>query len=450
MAKHRPRQVMIVSLGCAKNLVDTEVMCGALAVAGYALTNLPDQADVLLINTCSFIADARQEAQDEIREGLRWRRLGRQRRLVVAGCLSQREGGGLASRFRGVDLVLGLDDVPRVGERLDALFAGQAPPPPADFALPSYLYSAASPRLQLTPRNYAYVKIAEGCEHLCTFCAIPAIRGRQRSRPADDVLTECRDLLASGVKELNFIAQDSSRYGVDLQPQSGLAALLQACEAELQGDFWLRVLYTHPRFFDDPLLETFRGARHLLPYVDMPLQHLASSVLKAMGRRVTEKQTRELLDRVRQRLPGCTVRTTFLVGFPGESEADFQLLLDYVKSYRFDRLGVFAFSPETGTPAAAMTAKRVPPEVAEERRRLLMEAQSEISLAHNQALVGQRLRVLVEGAAGNRTFVGRTAADAPEVDNLVQFAGPEDCLERGFVEVVVDGASEYDLTGQVG
>jgi len=439
---------MVVSLGCAKNLVDTEVMCGSLAVGGYMLTNLSDEADIMLINTCSFIADARSEAEDEILEAARWRQMDDDRRLVVAGCLPQRDLADTSSRFRGVDLFMGLDDVPRTAELFDSLYAGtDVPALPDSFALPSYIYDSQAPRLQLTPQNYAYVKIAEGCDHLCTFCSIPAIRGRQRSRPMDDIVAEATQLLQGGVLELNLIAQDTSRYGSDHDDGSSLPALIRACDEQLDAEFWLRILYTHPRFFNDELLAVYRESAHLVPYVDMPLQHISSPILKRMGRRIDERSTRALMDRIRSDIPGVTVRTTFLVGFPGETDADFARLRDYVKEYRFDRLGVFAYSPEKGTAAEAMTEGIVPTEVAEERRDELMALQRDISLETNRGMIGKTVTVLTEGIDAAGTFIGRTAGDAPEVDDLVAFSGPDDCVERGFVDVCIQDASEYDLVG---
>lgn len=444
----RPRKVMIVSLGCAKNLVDTEVMCGVLATGGYVLTNLADEADILLVNTCSFIADARAEAEREIEDALLWRVQGRKRRLVVAGCLPQRDLSETAARFEGVDLFMGLDDVPRVTELFDRLYKGDsALPESAVSRSPGYIYDSTTPRLLLTPSHYAYVKIAEGCDHGCTFCSIPAIRGRQRSRPIDDILAECRQLSDFGVLELNLIAQDTSRYGADRDDGATLPRLIEAIDRHLPDPCWLRILYTHPRHFDEDLFRVYREADHLVPYVDIPLQHISTPILKRMGRGIDEKGTRRLMDRLRTDIPNVALRTTFLVGFPGETEEDFALLRDFVRDFRFERLGVFAFSPEAGTPAAKMADIPVPEDVAQARRDELMAIQREISRGHNQALVGKTLVVLAEGAGPDESFVGRTAADAPEVDNLVVFTGPGDLLERGFVSVRINAASEYDLQG---
>ncbi|MDT8391646.1 MAG: 30S ribosomal protein S12 methylthiotransferase RimO [Lentisphaeria bacterium] len=446
----RQRKVMVVSLGCAKNLVDTEVMCGSLAVGGYMLTNVPEEADVVLINTCGFIADARAEAEQEIRDALEWRLEKKSRRLAVAGCLPQRDLQGTREAFPGVDLFLGLDDVPRAAALFDTLFSGGKNADTASaFDSPAYIYDSAAPRLQLTPANYAYVKIAEGCDHRCAFCAIPGIRGRQRSRPIDDIVAECRQLLAGGALELNLIAQDTTRYGRDLADGTTLAKLLRACEERLDGDFWIRVLYTHPRYFDDDLIAAYQACPRLVPYVDIPLQHISDTVLQAMGRGCSEEETRTLMERLRTDIPGVIIRTTFLVGFPGETAADFDRLRDYVQTFEFDRLGVFAFSPEAGTPAARITEGLVPAETAAARRDALMEIQRSISRRRNEALVGQRVTVLVEGMDADGNHIGRTAADAPEVDNLVAFTAPDGWRADGFARVSVSAASDYDLTGRL-
>jgi len=444
----RPYRISIISLGCPKNLVDAEVMCGTLASAGFQLTNDREAADLLLVNTCSFIADARDEAHEEIREALRWKRLGRgRRRVAVAGCLPQREPGQTATAYPEVDLFLSLDDVPRAARLVRELFENSLADRnvPAG-SLPTYLYDHTAPRLTLTPSSYAYLKIAEGCDHRCAYCSIPSIRGNQRSRTIASLLEECRQLLGQGARELNLIGQDSSRYGLDLAEPASLGALVREID-RLEGDFWVRILYTHPRYVDDALIDTLAASRHVVPYLDIPLQHISDGVLKAMRRGLGSRETRALMARLRERWPGVAVRTTFLVGFPGETESDFNELLDYVTEYRFERLGVFAFSPEPGTPAAALTEGVVPAEEAQARRDAIMARQQEIATAMNQALVGRTLRVLVDGSERPGRYLGRTSADAPEIDNVVHLRGPRGALEGSFAEVRIDKASAYDLTG---
>lgn len=444
----RPYRISIISLGCPKNLVDAEVMCGTLASAGFQLTNDREAADLLLVNTCSFIADARDEAHEEIREALRWKRLGRgRRRVAVAGCLPQREPGQTATAYPEVDLFLSLDDVPRAARLVRELFDNSLADRnvPAG-SLPTYLYDHTAPRLTLTPSSYAYLKIAEGCDHRCAYCSIPSIRGNQRSRTIASLLEECRQLLGQGARELNLIGQDSSRYGLDLAEPASLGALVREID-RIEGDFWVRILYTHPRYVDDALIDTLAASRHVVPYLDIPLQHISDGVLKAMRRGLGSRETRALMARLRERWPGVAVRTTFLVGFPGETESDFNELLDYVTEYRFERLGVFAFSPEPGTPAAALTEGVVPAEEAQARRDAIMARQQEIATAMNQALVGRTLRVLVDGSERPGRYLGRTSADAPEIDNVVHLRGPRGALEGSFAEVRIDKASAYDLTG---
>ena len=336
----------IVSLGCAKNLVDTEVMCGALVANGCLLAENENDANVMLINTCSFILDARKEAQETIEAALKWKRRARKSRrmVVVAGCLVQRNPKETKERFPDVDLFIGLDDVPNAAKLIMAAFdKPETTQPLPQGGLPTYLYDHTAPRLTVTPEAFAYIKIAEGCDHRCAFCAIPTFRGRQRSRQPESVVEECKQLLAQGVKEINFIAQDSSRYGTDHANGDSLAKLLQKCD-ELEGDFWIRVLYTHPLYVTDELFQTLAHSRHVVPYLDMPIQHVATSVLQGMRRGMTGPQTQELLRHIRKDFPELTLRTTVLVGFPGETEQDFQELLDFITEFQFDRLGAFAFS----------------------------------------------------------------------------------------------------------
>ncbi len=448
MAHSEPPKIYVISLGCAKNLVDTEVMCGGLAVAGFVLTNIEAAADVMLINTCGFIADARTEADAVIRNALRWKRGRRRRKVVVSGCIPQRNLGEARAAYPGVDLFLGLDDVPVAADRISALLAGKSEAGrEKGFERSTYVYDHTTPRLQLTPQNFAYVNIAEGCDHHCRFCAIPRIRGHFRSRAPESIVDECGMLLQQGVRELNLIAQDTTRYGAD-SGTAGLAELLHRLDA-LPGEFWLRVLYTHPRHFSEEIMAAFGECAHLVPYVDMPLQHISDKILRGMGRGMNGASTRALMERIRQEIADVAVRTTFLVGYPGETDADFAELLEFVRAYRFDRLGVFVFSPEADTPSAAMTEGLVPPELAVERQRQLLEAQQHISLERNRDMLGRTVTVLAEGLEGEGQFVGRTMADAPEVDNLVHFTSSRDAVETGLVPVVITEADAYDLFGTV-
>ena len=441
--------VYVVSLGCPKNLVDTEVMCGQMGLAGFALTDRRETADILLINTCSFIREAREEAAREIQSALRWKRKRRGRRVVVSGCLPQRDLAETRRLHPKVDLFLGLDDVPRTADLLSALVRGDGVPPRAGaHGPPTYLYDDSTPRLLATGGPHAYVKIADGCDHFCRFCAIPGIRGRQRSRSMSSAVAECTNLLAMGVQELDLVAQDSTRYGADRDDGSSLPELLRRCDG-IPGEYWLRLLYTHPRHFTDELMRVFAEARHLVPYIDIPLQHISDSVLRAMGRGVDEASTRALMARLREQVPDAAVRTTFLVGFPGETEADFDALSRFVEDYRFERMGVFVYSAEAGTPAADITEGLVPRRVAEARRARLMELQQAISAERNAAMVGQTVEVLVHGPERPGWHAARTAGDAPDIDNVVHVRAPGRRELSGFVTVRITEADAYDLEAEV-
>ncbi|MBT4814391.1 MAG: MiaB/RimO family radical SAM methylthiotransferase, partial [Lentisphaerae bacterium] len=312
----------------------------------------------------------------------------------------------------------------------------------------TFLYDHDSPRLLLTPTSFAYVKIAEGCDHRCTFCAIPAIRGPQRSRDIDSVRIECERLVDSGIREINLIAQDTTRYGADRTDGATITELLKTCD-QIPGTYWLRLLYTHPRYVTEDLLATMAQAEHILPYIDIPLQHINDTMLQRMGRRVSNEETIRLMEAIRSTCPGITIRTTFLVGFPGETDAMHRELMAFVESFRFDRLGVFTYSPEPGTPALNLDLPPVPQETADARREELLELQQGISQAHNDVLLGETLDVLIDERVGPGEFLGRTKADAPDIDNCVHVSGPEGCLELGLVPVKITGTDPYDLYGDV-
>jgi len=446
----RPTRICVVSLGCAKNLVDTEVMCGALLSARFQLVPTEDDADVLLINTCSFIADARSEAEEQIRSALRWKRRGRgRRRVVVTGCLPQRDPEAAARQYPQVDLFLGLDDVPRVAPLLEGLLSGGSEDrniPSAN--MPTYLYDHTTPRLTLTPRSFGYVKIAEGCDHRCAYCSIPAIRGKQRSRETGSVVAECRQLLDQGAKELILIAQDSSRYGAERRDGSSLTRLLERIDA-LPGDFWVRVLYTHPLHVDMTLLDALAASPHVVPYLDIPLQHISTPILKAMRRGMDGEDTRTLMDAIRSRWPAAAVRTTFLLGFPGETDEQFREVMDFAADYRFERLGAFAYSPEEGTPAATQSEGAVPRQESERRRDALMAQQHDIAAEHNRTLVGSTVRVITDEEERPGHYLGRTTADAPDIDNIVHFRGAAGVHEGEFADVHIVEADAYYLHGDV-
>jgi len=441
-------KVCIISLGCAKNLVDTEVMCGALATEGYLLVNDLAIADIVLLNTCSFILDARLEAEEEIANALRWKRKARRgkRYIAVAGCLPQRNLEKIEKQYPNIDLFLMLDDVPKVANLLNEMINKRVKHTPKQ-NISQYIYDENTPRLLLTPQNFAYVKIAEGCNHGCKFCAIPAIRGKQRSRTIESVVAESKNLIGMGVRELNFIAQDTTRYGRDLGTETDIGKLLTACN-QIEGDFWMRLLYTHPKYFKPEYLQIFAKLDKLVPYIDIPLQHISDKMLVAMGRGMSEAQTRKLMDKIAKTWSNVAVRTTFIVGYPGESEEDFQRLYDYVAEYKFARMGVFIFSPEEGTAAAKISEGLVPQELAQERQEKLLSLQQSISLEFNEKFNNQTTQVLVDAQVGNKKYIGRTYADAPDIDNRVHFVGTDNSFEQGIVDVQISTYTDYDLHGK--
>jgi len=430
-------RIGLISLGCAKNLVDSEVMLGALTADGMSVTTELREADVVIVNTCGFIEAAKKEAIDAVLCANDLRRTGRCRALIMAGCLPQRYPEELTAELPEVDAFVGLNEVPRIPEIVRQVLAGRCERLYRSGAA-TYLLDASTRRLRLTPPHYAYVKIAEGCNHPCAFCSIPRIRGRHRSRPLDDVLAEVRALVADGVKEINLISQDTTFYGRDIG--SSLPALLREIE-QLEGDFWVRLLYTHPAHWSDELIETMAASRKLCRYADIPLQHINDALLTAMRRETDSRFLRNLLSWIRSALPDVAIRTTFLVGFPGETEEQFAELLEFIREAKFARLGVFVYSQEDGTAAAAMPAQ-VPMRVRRQRRARAMAAQQAVSRELLQGLVGKRLRVLMEREGEGRSFL-----DAPEVDGKVRVRGAAKLGE--FANVRITGATEYDLKGEL-
>jgi ribosomal protein S12 methylthiotransferase len=439
-------KVHFITLGCPKNLADSELMMGALAGAGYELTFDPEDAQVLVVNTCAFIESAKKESLDAILDAAEIKRRAAGRRLVVAGCLAQRYGAELRERLPEVDIFVGTGnflDLPdllsssRPPEAIGAPYAGAA----------HLLPTAAAPRVLTGNFFSAYLKISEGCNHRCAFCIIPKIRGRHESRTPDDIVAEARAMSAAGVREVNLIAQDLTAYGRDLRPASSLAALLRRL-AEIDGIRWIRLLYCYPNFVTDELLETVAELPAVVKYIDMPLQHADDGILRAMRRERSGAALRALLDRIRRKIPGVAIRTSFIVGFPGEDDTAFGRLLEFVREQRFDRVGAFAYSREENTPAYAMAAQ-VPERIKRERRAALMEAQAEISLRRNRELVGGECEVLVEGALPGRAtrLRGRTPQQAPEIDGMVILKG--DAEPGEFVRARIERARSYDLEATV-
>jgi ribosomal protein S12 methylthiotransferase len=438
-----PTRVYMHTLGCPKNRVDSEVMLGTLAEAGYRLVQEPEKAEVIVVNTCGFIESAKVESLDAIVELAELRRAGRCRKLVVTGCLVQRHADELARELPEVDHFLGTGAYADVARIVSDAQAKRLVVPDPDF-----VHSASTPRVNSLPSHTAYLKISEGCDNACAFCIIPKLRGPQRSRPVDDVVAEAEALARQGTLELSLVAQDLTAYGTDLPGRPRLHELLRAL-AKVDGIRWIRCHYAYPRDVPDALVQALADEPKIVKYLDMPLQHSSDRLLRSMKRGRDSVFLRELLARLRGGIPGLALRTSLIVGLPGETEADFEDLLRFVEESRFERLGVFEFSPEDGTPAADM-ARQVPDAVKRERFERVMELQNEISRAHQRALVGRRLEVLVEGASEEteHLLAGRHAQQAPEIDGLT-YVNDGVAYPGEIVTVEVTDASDYDVVGRV-
>jgi ribosomal protein S12 methylthiotransferase len=435
------RTLAFVTLGCPKNTVDSEHMLGLLLEAGFRTVADPAAADVAVLNTCAFLQSAVRESKAAIAELVAAKANGGPRRIIVAGCLAQRAAGELLEEFPEVDAVLGTgrwSEVARVATRL--LEAGGARS--LLVGDPGGALSSPALRPLSTPPHIAYLKISEGCDQRCSFCVIPQLRGRQVSRPLADLVAEARHLAAGGVRELNVIGQDTTAWGADLPGRPTLADLLEALDG-IEDLVWIRVLYTYPRRWNDRLIRVWSGARRVVPYVDLPLQHIASGPLRGMARGLTGPATRALVRRIREGIPGVALRTTFIVGFPGETEEQFEELLRYIEEEPFEHLVVFPFEREPGTAAWDMTP-RVPLTLRRVRRARLLERQQHLARARNARRVGDRVTVMIDGPAGRNQYAARTAGSAFEVDGGVVVEG--DGLVPGtLVEARVTGAAAYDL-----
>jgi ribosomal protein S12 methylthiotransferase len=437
-----------VSLGCPKNLVDSERMLGKLAQDGYTLTPDAEGADVVVVNTCGFIEPARQESLGVIREMLTLKEQGRVGAVVVAGCLAERKKDDLLHEVPGVDHIVGVFGREEISQVLDRTLYRQRQDEQRSLFRPAPVRALEdTARLRITPRHYAYLKISEGCDRLCTFCAIPGMRGKHVTKPIEEVLREARELAADGVRELIVVAQDTTYYGLDLYGRVRLAELLRELNA-IDGLEWIRVLYAYPIHFTDELIETLAQTPKILPYLDMPLQHINDRMLKRMQRRVNRAETEELLSRLRRAIPNLALRTTFIVGFPGETEAEFEELCEFVRDARFERAGVFLYSLEPGTPAARLP-DHLPEEVKQERRDRLMEVQQELAFEWTREQVGKELEAIVDMPDPEvpGLMLARSHADAPDIDCVVRLKGKG--LHAGdLVRARVTGADGYDLAAR--
>jgi ribosomal protein S12 methylthiotransferase len=438
------KAVGLVSLGCPKNLVDSEVMLGRLRARGYTIAADARDADVIVVNTCAFIDRAKQESVDTILEMAREKETGRARRLVVTGCLAQRYDAELRREIPEIDATLGtgqVDDIVRAVE-------GEPLHTDAEHGLPQWVYDHTTPRLLSTPPYLAYVKISEGCDYTCSFCIIPTLRGRHRSRPLDDVAAEVRSLAERGVKEIVLVAQDSTRYGLDLGLRDGLAALLRRL-GRIDGIRWIRVMYAYPATVTDGILDAIASEEKVVKYIDIPLQHASEPVLRRMKRPTGKGNLLGLVERMRERVKGVVLRTSFIVGFPGETAADFDTLLGFVEQGAFDNVGVFTYSDEEGTSAFGLEG-RVPQRTKEARKRRLLSLQKRLSARRNRARVGERVEVLVEGPHPDSELIlkGRLAGQAPEVDGAVLIT--DGTARPGqFAACEITEAHAYDFVARV-
>ncbi len=440
----------MVSLGCPKNLVDSERMLGLLREDGWQLVGQPAGADLVVVNTCAFIDASRQESYGAIREMLDLKRAGGTRGVIVAGCLAERQKESLLEELPGVDAVIGVfsrDEIARAAERLVGGLADQRSvfrPAPAR-AL------ADTGRMRVTPRHMAYLKISEGCDRTCTFCAIPRMRGKHATKPIEDVVREARELAADGVKELVIVAQDTTYYGMDLYGEPRLVELLEELE-RIDGIEWIRLMYLYPIHFTDRLVEKIATSPTILPYLDLPLQHASDPVLKRMQRRVNRAATEELLAKLRERIPDLVLRTTFITGFPGETREQFSEMVAFVRRWRFERLGVFTYSLEPDTPAARLDGHLAEQEK-EARRDELMRAQQGIAHDHARRQVGRILDVIIDRQSDERedVWIGRSRGDAPDIDCLVYVTAPGSSaakpLTGRIIPVEIVAAAGYDLAG---
>ena len=438
-------QYAFVSLGCPKNLVDSEKMLGTLAVDGYSLVSEAAGSDFVIVNTCGFIDSSRKESLDVIEEMLELKRQGKTKGVIVAGCLPERIGDDLRKMLPEIDHIVGVfgrDEISQVADRLIG-----HPADHWDLFRPAPIRALDDrARLRMTPSHYAYLKISEGCNRTCTFCSIPKMRGKHVTKPIEQVLEEARELAADGVKELILVAQDTTYYGMDLYGEVRLADLLAELE-QVAGIEWIRLMYLYPINFTDVLIDRIAGSSKIIPYLDMPLQHINSQVLKRMQRRINQEKTYELVEKLRSRLDNLVLRTTFVVGFPGETDEQFEELREFVKATRFQRMGVFPYSLEPGTPAEKLDG-HLPEAVKQQRVETLMADQQSVAFAFGESLVGYELDVLLDEQLEDNLWVGRTYADAPEIDGTV-FVQGHNLTPGEFVPVEIVGTQDYDLLGEV-
>ena len=438
-------KILFISLGCDKNLVDTEVMLGLLASRGYEMTDDETQADIIVINTCCFIHDAKEESIQNILEMAEYKKSGQAKALIVTGCLAQRYRQEILDEIPEVDEVLGTTAYDRILDAVDAALAGNQEVILSDIdALPL----PKTKRLVTTGGHFAYLKIAEGCDKHCTYCIIPKIRGNFRSVPMERLVKETKELAEQGVKELILVAQETTLYGKDLYGEKSLHVLLREL-AGISGIRWIRILYCYPEEITEELIQVMKEEPKVCHYLDLPIQHANDEILKRMGRRTSRQQLIDIIGKLRREIPDICLRTTLITGFPGETKEQHEELMDFVDEMEFDRLGVFTYSPEEDTPAALMP-DQIDEEIKEERQAEIMELQQDIAFDNAQDMVGREVLVIIEGkVADENAYVGRTYRDAPNVDGLIFINTDEELLSGDFARVKVTGAVDYDLIGEL-
>lgn len=437
--------ILFISLGCDKNLVDSEVMLGLLDKKGYKIVIEESEADVIVINTCCFINDAKEESVQTILEMAEYKKEGRLKALIVTGCLAQRYQQEILDEIPEVDAVLGTTSYDKITEAVEEALTGNGHVEVTDInALPL----VDEKRLVTTGGHFAYLKIAEGCDKHCTYCIIPKLRGNYRSVPMERLIKEAEDLAEQGVKELILVAQETTVYGQDIYGEKSLHKLLKEL-CKVSGIRWIRILYCYPEEIDDNLIQAIKEEPKICHYLDLPIQHASDEILKRMGRRTSKKQLVEIIGKLRSEIPDIALRTTLITGFPGESEANHEELMEFVDEMEFDRLGVFTYSPEEDTPAADMP-EQIEESVKEDRQAELMELQQDIAFDKAEDMVGSEVLMMVEGkVADENVYVGRTYKDAPNVDGLIFVHTDAELITGDFAKVKVTGALEYDLIGEL-
>ncbi len=438
-------KILCISLGCDKNLVDTEMMLGLLNRDGYTFTDDEQEADIIIINTCCFINDAKEESVNTILEMAQLKNEGTCKALLVTGCLAQRYKQEILDEIPEVDAILGTNSYDEISRVLKQVLGGETV---SCFHELSGIPQVETRRMVTTGGHYAFLKIAEGCDKHCTYCIIPSLRGKYRSVPMEQLLKEAKDLAGQGVRELILVAQETTLYGVDLYGRKALPELLHKL-CEISGIYWIRIQYCYPEEITDELIETIRQEEKICHYLDIPIQHASDSILRRMGRRTNQEQLRETIGKLRQAIPDIALRTTLMSGFPGETKEDHEEALAFVDEMEFERLGVFAYSAEEDTPAAVYP-DQIPEEVKQQRRDEIMELQQEIAFEKSEEMIGRVLDVMIEGkVADEPAYVGRTYMDAPNVDGYIFVNSGELFMSGDFVRVKVTGASDYDLIGEV-